>query len=714
MSTEEKISTWIDKQSETPYPIWALSAASIALLPLAVKKSPGVPSMFQTMAFAGIFGGAGYVTNAGDSENGAGIATAWCLSWSFLNAKSAIKSMRPVPMVFLAAVTLNTVIYGKKTLKLDYYGSLAWDFFQDNDSKFLYDLERSIKCCGYADVRDRAVPKTCSASLGVDTGCRESIVSVVQDQWVTMGILCLLSIQLIALFVSVILSIIMDRETREEETYMALLSSQHNNSWLGNGESSYIGNSGYFGRTNRTSQRSIPKMSNTTTTSDIPLLTPFLHYIPTSPPSQELDFHLPSRTPLHGLTVSEWAGSKTRHHSNITNTTTPLNTTPLTPTNISYSNNTATTNINKPIVLKDSTEDNWKDVYRNIKCMDQLYDASFYSWLKSEENVLVTAMYLHRIANEYPLVRIINALKWLISDWRLESISTLVRHVTVDWCDEAGDLRRAHLLRHLTQSWATQYTTTLITMVLSSAPYTNSSSFQRERFLRAFTKEWDFSKLSEFFMYLQSPANIDYKVKCVMLQEAARRERETLGAKLRKKRVVFTDEPCSISDETVKEESSASIDTATTTTVVTTAATEENNVTNRRHHRRTSSNDVNDIKRLRLSTPDLDHPEENSMNESSSSSNGGGASRRSTSPHPSRTNNSTGMSNELSHLHLTNVASSSSSSGSNDAPNRRRSSSILSTESSTDDPMETDAGLTSKKRSTGSSITSHFATADEK
>ena len=113
-------------------------------------------------------------------------------------------------------------------------------------------------------------------------------------------------------------------------------------------------------------------------------------------------------------------------------------------TSIPTTNNTTTapqhinSSNNKPIVLKDSAEDNWKDVYRNIKCMDQLYDASFYSWLKSEENVLVTAMYLHRIANEYPLVRIINALKWLISDWRLESISTLVRHVTVDWCDEAG------------------------------------------------------------------------------------------------------------------------------------------------------------------------------------------------------------------------------------------------------------------------------------
>jgi hypothetical protein len=32
-----------------------------------------------------------------------------------------------------------------------------------------------------------------------------------------------------------------------------------------------------------------------------------------------LDFHLPSRTPLHGLTVSEWAGTKTRHSNSSMN-----------------------------------------------------------------------------------------------------------------------------------------------------------------------------------------------------------------------------------------------------------------------------------------------------------------------------------------------------------------------------------------------------------
>lgn len=303
----------------------------------------------------------------------------------------------------------------------------------------------------------------------------------------------------------------------------------------------------------------------------------------------------------------------------------------------------------KPVVTEDN-ESSWRDVYRNIKCMDQLYDATFYSWLKSEDNVLVTAVYLHRIANEYPLVRIINALKWLISDWRLESISILVRHVTVDWSDEVGDLRRAHLLRHLTHSWATQYTATLITTILATPPYQTSSNQQRERFLRAFAQDWDFSKLSEFFMYLQSRANVDYKVKCVMLQEAARKERETLGAKLSKKRGATSahipefrnsdislhhevDVPPSSANEEVLSVISAekmrSLDTSETTNNTSkvsgldsvqaptpVAATDENTQT-RRHHRRTSSNDVTDIKRLRLSTPNFD-----SANEETSSASG--------------------------------------------------------------------------------------------
>lgn len=77
--------------------------------------------------------------NTGDSDNGSGIATgniklymyrstqfiflvlAWGLSWAFLHAKKAILSRKPLPLALLGAVTVNTYIYGKKTLKVNGY-----------------------------------------------------------------------------------------------------------------------------------------------------------------------------------------------------------------------------------------------------------------------------------------------------------------------------------------------------------------------------------------------------------------------------------------------------------------------------------------------------------------------------------------------------------------------------------------------------------------
>lgn len=38
-----------------------LMLLALATLPLSVKKAPGIPGLFQTMAFAGIFAGAGQV-----------------------------------------------------------------------------------------------------------------------------------------------------------------------------------------------------------------------------------------------------------------------------------------------------------------------------------------------------------------------------------------------------------------------------------------------------------------------------------------------------------------------------------------------------------------------------------------------------------------------------------------------------------------------------
>ncbi|GAB5585893.1 hypothetical protein Unana1_00793 [Umbelopsis nana] len=111
----------IDKLADSPYPAWALSALSAAAIPSALAKAPGVPSFFQCAAFSAIFGGAGYVSHVGDPENGAGIATAWCLSWSFLNIRSALQAKRPLPLLLAATVAADTIIYGQKTLKVNGY-----------------------------------------------------------------------------------------------------------------------------------------------------------------------------------------------------------------------------------------------------------------------------------------------------------------------------------------------------------------------------------------------------------------------------------------------------------------------------------------------------------------------------------------------------------------------------------------------------------------
>ncbi|KAF9298368.1 hypothetical protein BGZ88_007021 [Linnemannia elongata] len=114
----------------------------------------------------------------------------------------------------------------------------------------------------------------------------------------------------------------------------------------------------------------------------------------------------------------------------------------------------------------------WRDIHNNVRKMDDLYDATFYTWLKSEDNVLVTASYLQRLAGEYDHDRIEHALCWLVHGWRLESIAVLVKQVTFDWIHvhgEQGEKNRARLVLALTDNWAIQYIARLVGTLLTSA-----------------------------------------------------------------------------------------------------------------------------------------------------------------------------------------------------------------------------------------------------
>ncbi|KAJ2763028.1 hypothetical protein H4S06_000324, partial [Coemansia sp. BCRC 34490] len=203
-----------------------------------------------------------------------------------------------------------------------------------------------------------------------------------------------------------------------------------------------------------------------------------------------------------------------------------------------------------------STEPAWQDVGANVLRMDSLYDATFHRWLKSEENVLTIAIHLQRIANEYPLDRTINALRWLVSSWRVESTAVIVRYVTADWATPqnppqpsaspfrsdigrhaslltdpgvlAGESRRGVLVRELTKDWTSQQIAQLVSILAVNLWCERP---HLEAFIRSLVCDWDFCRLSSFFSYITNQLCLDYRVKVTMLQQAARRNASRLSLK---------------------------------------------------------------------------------------------------------------------------------------------------------------------------------------
>jgi hypothetical protein len=73
----------------------------------------------------------------------------------------------------------------------------------------------------------------------------------------------------------------------------------------------------------------------------------------------------------------------------------------------------------------------------NLKTMDKLFHANFHSFIRNEENVLVAARHLYRIAGEYELPQVVNGLRWLIDGWRLDNVAKLLKLITREWSPEA-------------------------------------------------------------------------------------------------------------------------------------------------------------------------------------------------------------------------------------------------------------------------------------
>ena len=73
--------------------------------------------------------------------------------------------------------------------------------------------------------------------------------------------------------------------------------------------------------------------------------------------------------------------------------------------------------------------------------MDHLYDATFTAWIKSEDNVHISAVHLKRLSMEYSLSRVLHGITWLITDWSWTHTFTLLRIIWLDtlWRDGISD-----------------------------------------------------------------------------------------------------------------------------------------------------------------------------------------------------------------------------------------------------------------------------------
>ncbi|KAI8868418.1 hypothetical protein GQ42DRAFT_41504 [Ramicandelaber brevisporus] len=188
-----------------------------------------------------------------------------------------------------------------------------------------------------------------------------------------------------------------------------------------------------------------------------------------------------------------------------------------------------------------------------LQAMDKQYDSGFYGWIKSEANVEAVSQYMGRIANEFPVDRIINTMRWLITNWRVESISLVIKRIVFGWTDvelqiksgyyppdaipsrkddpigfEAfskqvivdGDIRRAVFIRELTIGWEPHHIAQTLLHLSQLWPTRERFGF----FIINLCEHWDFSRLSKFLQQLDNSLVIEHQTKLKLLQQTVRKD----------------------------------------------------------------------------------------------------------------------------------------------------------------------------------------------
>ncbi|KAI7849398.1 Tetraspanin family-domain-containing protein [Circinella umbellata] len=217
-------------------------------------------------------------------------------------------------LILILEIVLVGLVYAHRK-EFDEYGSKAWDFFQENDKPLLREIEDSLYCCGYNSTEDRLVPSDTCKNLSSDiTGCKEAItIAIFQwKDWILATLLILIGLELTALLTSVVLTVMVERDSEEEQAYMTLLSAQSNThiGWFDGNH--HVGNSGSI-----SSGSNHHNGNNTSNGSGSPVFGrhPISSYSSSNgsrssffytprPPSYNQQQQQPQRVPRYGSTIS--------------------------------------------------------------------------------------------------------------------------------------------------------------------------------------------------------------------------------------------------------------------------------------------------------------------------------------------------------------------------------------------------------------------------
>ncbi|KAJ1647358.1 hypothetical protein LPJ64_001270 [Coemansia asiatica] len=96
----------------SPAPALVLSAMNLAALPIARRRTMGIPSVMQCNLYTAVFAASAYALKSGDSVNGSGLAAGWSTIWLFFNARNALKSRSFLPIAMTSIVGCLGSIYG--------------------------------------------------------------------------------------------------------------------------------------------------------------------------------------------------------------------------------------------------------------------------------------------------------------------------------------------------------------------------------------------------------------------------------------------------------------------------------------------------------------------------------------------------------------------------------------------------------------------------